>query len=178
MGTPMLQMGDEIRRTQQGNNNAYCQDNELTWFDWSQVDEHAGLIRFVRELIHFRLNVVADPRDEGQTLAEELAAAKITWHGMRLNQPDWSLDSRTLAMTIEHKQAGRVNRLTHFMFNAYWETLDFELPPLPPGLVWKRLLDTNLAPPEDISPHAEALPVEGSNYRVANRSVVVLVAEI
>lgn len=180
-GTPMLQMGDEIRRTQGGNNNAYCQDNEISWFDWSQVAQHAGLVRFVRELIRFRLDFVADPVDEGLSLAEELRAAKITWHGIRLNRPDWSLDSRALALMIERKSRGNTGNLAHFMhfmFNTYWEALDFELPPLPPGVAWKRLLDTNLAFPEDIIPHTEAPPVERNSYRVANRSVVVLVADL
>jgi isoamylase len=178
IGTPMLQMGDEILRTQLGNNNAYCQNSELTWFNWTQVEAKAGLIRFVRELIHFRLNVVADPEDEGLTLSEELQAAKINWHGTRLNQPDWSSDSRTLAMTIERKTAGITRRLTHFMFNTFWETLDFNLPPLPPGVTWRRLLDTNLAAPEDICPLVDAVPIEADDYRVANRSIVVLVADI
>ncbi|MBE0697803.1 MAG: glycogen debranching protein GlgX, partial [Anaerolineaceae bacterium] len=178
IGTPMLQMGDEIRRTQSGNNNAYSQDSELSWFDWTKVEEKAGLIRFVRMLIQFRKNVVADPDDEGLTLSEELRAAKINWHGTRLNQPDWSADSHTLAMTLEHKNAGKTRRLTHFIFNAYWETLDFNLPPLPPGATWHRLLDTNLAPPDDISSLADALPIEDDDYRVANRSVVVLCADL
>jgi isoamylase len=178
IGTPMLQMGDEIRRTQLGNNNAYCQDSELSWFNWAEVDAHAGLVRFVRELIHFRLNVVADPEDEGLSLTEELQAAKITWHGTHLNQPDWSADSHTLAMTMERRNVGRARRLTHFMFNSFWETLDFDLPPLPPGVTWRRLLDTNLDPPEDICPIADAVPIEGDGYRVANRSIVVLVADL
>jgi isoamylase len=177
-GTPMLQMGDEVRRTQSGNNNAYCQDNALSWFPWEQVKGQTGLVRFVRELIRFRLNVVADPEDEGRSLSEELSGARITWHGVRLYRPDWSLDSRTLAVTIERHSDGQARRLTHCMFNTYIETLDFDLPPLPPGAVWRLLLDTNLAPPHDITPLSEALPVEGYQYRVANRSVVVLVADI
>ncbi len=179
IGTPMLQMGDEIRRTQQGNNNAYCQDNELSWFDWSQVEAHAGLIRLVRELIYFRLHVVAEPVDEQESLAEELKEAEITWHGVRLNHPDWTPDSHVLAVTIERKdESSRGAHFMHFMYNAFGEALDFELPPLPPGSTWKRLLDTNLAPPEDITPLADAQPVAGSRYRAANRSVVVLVADL
>jgi glycogen operon protein len=64
------------------------------------------------------------------------------------------------------------------MYNAFWETLDFDLPPLPAGAAWRRLVDTNLAPPDDITPLAQSLPVEGARYRVADRSVVVLAAEI
>ncbi len=184
-GTPMLQMGDEVRRTQMGNNNAYCQDNEISWFDWSQVEPQAGLRRFVRELIRFRRGVLADPEDEGKTLAEELREAQIAWHGVRLNQPDWSPNSHSLAMTIASRPqpgggSGRTPAhprcLVHFLFNAFWEALDFELPPLPPGENWRRILDTNLAPPDDICRMRDAPVVEGLRYRVGNRSVAVLAA--
>jgi glycogen operon protein len=187
IGTPMLLMGDEVRRTQHGNNNAYCQDNELSWFDWSLVEEQASLRRFVRELIRFRRNVVADPEDEGRTLTEELREARIAWHGVRLNQPDWSHGSRSLAMTVASKAyageapdglAARPRRLMHFLFNTFWEALDFDLPPLPPSVTWRRLLDTNLPSPDDVSDLAEAPAIEGFRYRVANRSVVLLVAEL
>ena len=182
-GTPMIQMGDEVRRTQFGNNNAYCQDNEISWFDWRQVEPQSHLRRFVRELIRFRRSAVADPEDEGKTLAEELREAQIAWHGVRLNQPDWSPSSRSLAMTMASKgtgfgSTGRPRRLIHFLFNTFWEALDFELPPLPPGAVWRRVIDTNLVSPEDIYDLSKAPPVEGFRYRVANRSVVVLVADL
>ena len=172
MGTPMLQMGDEVRRTQQGNNNAYCQDNELSWFDWSLVEREHGLLRFVRELIRYRLNI-ADREDEGATLAEELHAARFDWHGVRLNQPDWASDSRSLAVTVTSKSG---LRKSHFMFNTFWEPLEFELPPLPDGQPWQRLLDTSLPTPEDFCDPRSAPAVEGGSYRVASRSVVVLVA--
>jgi glycogen operon protein len=175
MGTPMLLSGDEVRRTQRGNNNAYCQDNELSWFDWSQVDAQAGLRRFVRELIRFRLTYGFDIDDDNKTLAEELADAHIAWHGVRIDQPDWSPDSHSLAMTITSPNG---QHMTHVLFNAFWSALDFALPPIPPGSLWRRLLDTNLLSPDDICGRISALPIESGRYRAAPRSVVVFVADL
>ncbi len=175
MGTPMLLGGDEVRRTQRGNNNAYCQDNEISWFDWSLVETQADLFRFVRSLIHFRLTYGFDADDDGKTLAQLLNEGKIAWHGVCLNQPDWSPDSHSLAMTVTSKDARQV---THMLFNAYWSALDFDLPPLPPAAYWRRLLDTNLAPPEDICPRDQAPEIDASHYRAAPHSVVVFVADI
>lgn len=178
MGVPMIQMGDEVRRTQRGNNNAYSQDNEISWFDWSQVAEQAELRNFVKNLIHFRLNEMADMDDEGRTLAEELREAHITWHGTHLNQPDWSPDSRSLALTLEVRNLVRPRRLMHYMFNSFWEPLDFELPPLPSGASWQRLLDTSLPSPDDMVALETAEEVAGRVYHVADRSVVLLVAKL
>ena len=180
LGTPMLLMGDEIRRTQLGNNNAYCQDNELNWFDWSQVDECATLRRFLRKLVRFRLRYGYDLDDDHKTLAEDLREAKITWHGVHLEQPDWSPNSHSLALTITSDVApipgGQY--LTHMIFNAFWSALDFDLPPLPPGSAWRLLLDTGLPSPDDIYERSYAIAVSSSSYRAAPRSVVVFVADI
>jgi glycogen operon protein len=176
MGVPMLQMGDEIRRTQHGNNNAYCQDNEISWFDWSQVEGNAGLRRFVRELIRCRLRYGYDVEaDDHLSLAQELRQARITWHSTRLNQPDWSPESRSLGMTIVSEDN---HRLTHMIFNAYWGAQDFDLPPLPPGSAWRRLIDTNLVSPDDITERSQAPTIDSPRYRAAPRSVVVLVADV
>jgi glycogen operon protein len=175
MGTPMIQMGDEVRRTQQGNNNAYCQDNPTSWFDWDLVGEHASLLHFVRELIRFRLHHFVIPDSEERPLWQVLEELKISWHGVRLNQPDWSEGSRSLAATVVSSNG--VDH-AHLIFNTYWEALDFELPLLPAGITWKRVLDTNLAPPEDIRDVHQAQPVQGFTYRAAPRSVVVLIAAV
>lgn len=175
VGVPMIQMGDEARRTQEGNNNAYAQDNEIAWFNWDQVEPQAGLRRLVRELIRFRLNVIADPVDEGLSLSEQLRAAKITWHGVRLHQPDWSPDSHSLAMTIETRGAIPPVCMIHYIFNSYWGALTFDLPPLPQGKTWRRLLDTNLPAPDDMAKFETAIEITGSQYRAENRSVVVLI---
>ena len=124
VGVPMLTMGDEVLRSQNGNNNAYCQDNELSWFDWSAVEREAGMLRFTASLIAARRRaqeLLDLPIDV--TLEELLATARIDWHGVALDRPDRSHDSRSLAVTI----SGRSVAL-HIIANAYWEPLDFALP--------------------------------------------------
>jgi glycogen operon protein len=172
VGTPMLLMGDEVRRSQHGNNNAYCQDNEIGWFDWTLVERHADLLRFVRILKGFRQDRDNAAHRQRLTLNELLERAPVSWHGVRLNTPDWSESSRSLAFTLRSLH-GRF--LVHCMVNAYWEPLSFELPPVASGSTWRRLIDTALPSPHDISPLEEAVPVETPTYEVQSRSLVFLV---
>jgi glycogen operon protein len=173
-GTPMLLMGDEVRRTQRGNNNAYCQDNEISWFDWSLLDEHADILRFTRRMIAIRMARELPVERFGMTLNELLRHQLVTWHGVRLGAPDWGRDSHTLAACVAALGGGL---LLHLIANAYWEPLDFELPALPPGYErWRICLDTFLEAPHDISMWADAQEVDAKSYLVQPRSVVVLVA--
>ncbi len=96
----MLLMGDEVRRTQRGNNNAYCQDNEISWFDWTLLERHADIHRFVKLLTAFRQRRDVVTEDRPLTLNELLDRARIEWHGVTLNQPDWSEHSHALAFTF------------------------------------------------------------------------------
>jgi isoamylase len=89
VGTPMLLMGDEVRRTQQGNNNAYCQDNEISWLNWNLCSTNAHLLRFVRNMIRVRLNFNQGSEGDHVTLEEYLIKARIEWHGVVLGSPDW-----------------------------------------------------------------------------------------
>lgn len=172
LGAPMLLMGDEVRRTQRGNNNAYCQDNEISWLDWTLLDKHRDVHRFVQKLNRLRLRRDLSQEDPGLSLNQLLRQGKIQWHGVKLNQPDWSAESHSLAAAAESLR-GRF--LLHLMLNAYWEPLEFELPsPVSPG--WRRLVDTALDPPHDISVVQTAPVVAGSTYHVQPRSVVLLVS--
>jgi isoamylase len=177
IGTPMLQMGDEMRRTQWGNSNAYCQDNEVSWLDWSLLDRHRDLHQFVRKLIAHRLRLLSAGHEEsfGLSLNQLLRRAEIDWHGVRLGRPDWSDASHSLALTVRPRQR-QIPLWLHVMFNAYWEALDFELPLAPEAAVagWQRWIDTSLQSPEDIMDAAAAPTVSGIQYRVAPRSVVAL----
>jgi isoamylase len=101
LGLPMISMGDEVRRTQQGNNNAYCQDNETSWFDWTLVDKHADVHRFVTCSTH---KTPGARRGTGATrlsLNQVLREANKAWHGVKLGQPDWSDSSHSLALSAE-----------------------------------------------------------------------------
>ncbi|HEV8550103.1 MAG TPA: hypothetical protein VGQ57_13760, partial [Polyangiaceae bacterium] len=173
-GTPMLLAGDEFGRTQRGNNNAYCQDNETSWFDWTCLERHADVHRFVRGLIQLRQHRDIAGWDEGPSLTKLLQLARIEWHGVALGCPDWSEGSRAIALTLETVR-GRF--LMHLIFNAYWEALAFELPPPPPGSSehWRRCIDTALPTPHDICAPAEAEVVPADRYTVQARSVVVLI---
>ena len=177
LGLPMFLMGDEVRRTQHGNNNAYCQDDETNWFDWSLLEKHADLLRFVRLLAERRLRRSTGPERLRMSLTEMLAAAPQTWHGVKLSQPDWSEHSHSVAFSAELPGAG----LTVFcIFNAYWEQLEFELPPLNPAAEagWRRWIDTALDSPEDIVPWQHAPLVSVARYLAKPRSVVVLWAPL
>jgi glycogen operon protein len=101
LGAPMLLMGDEVRRTQHGNNNAYCHDNDLSWFAWTLLEKHRDLHRFVRRLISHRLHLarLVPVRDVGLSLNQLLRQAKIRPRGVKLDQPDWSDHSHSLAFT-------------------------------------------------------------------------------
>jgi len=171
IGTPMLLMGDEVRRTQHGNNNAYCQDNETSWFDWDLVERNTEIHRFAKKLIALRMNRVLPIERSSMTLSELLRSQIIQWHGVKLNQPDWSDNSHTLAATVSLLG---YRLLLHFIVNAYWEPLGFELPPLGDGEAWGCFIDTYLAPPFDICDWTDAPRLTGSTYTAQPRSVVML----
>ncbi len=175
LGTPMLLMGDEMRRTQQGNNNAYCQDNEINWLDWNLLKRHSGLHRFVRQMIRLRLSLDVFKEDHELSLNQLLLMAQIDWHGVKLNQPDWSDHSHSLSFTVQGRE-----ELFHIIFNAFWEALEFELPPPPddPQAKWRRIIDTDLETPDDICSMAQAPAVDRRTYIVQPRSVVLLARDL
>jgi isoamylase len=174
-GAPLLLMGDEVRRTQLGNNNAYCQDNPVSWLDWTLVDQHRDLHRFVKRLIGLRLSRELAAGEHGLTLSQLLGRARIEWHGLRLGQPDWGERSHSLACTLS-SLSGR--SVFHLVANAYWEPLRFELPVLPAGPQsgWHRLIDTARPAPDDIAEPGSAAPVSDGHYLAQPRSVVLLIA--
>jgi isoamylase len=171
-GTPMLLMGDEVRRSQRGNNNAYCQNNEISWFDWKLVEKHADIHRFAKMLIALRMNRDLPVRPLDLSLNELLLRQPIEWHGVRLNAPDWSNQSHTLAATVPLLGYPLV---LHLIINSYWEPLEFEVPALAP-VSWRRCIDTYLDPPQDICVWTDAQRLQGSTCLVQPRSIVMLLA--
>ena len=175
LGMPMILMGDEVRRTQHGNNNAYCHDDENNWFDWTLVEKHPDLIRFVQQIIAARLFRDNDPELCRETLAKRVKRGFMGWHGVKLNQPDWDDTSHSIALTAN--LAGEDLRV-HFIFNAYWEPLDFELPHLTGGdAAWHLWIDTSLESPSDILDWRIAPQVTDHNYHAGPRSLVALLTE-
>ncbi|MBN1992898.1 MAG: glycogen debranching protein GlgX [Anaerolineae bacterium] len=177
LGTPMLLMGDEVRHTQQGNNNAYCQNNEISWFDWSLLNQHASILRFVKNLVNLRLKLNALKQDQGLVLTQLLQQAQLQWHGVKLRQPDWGRDSHSLALTIKNITD---TCSFHIIFNAYWQALEFEIPPVPGDSRgrWRQIIDTFPESPQDFYQWADAPVIDSPTYLVQPRSVVLLATKI
>jgi isoamylase len=172
VGTPMLLMGDEVRRTQQGNNNAYCLDNDVSWFNWDLCNTNAEIFRFVQEAIRLRLRFDRGTSGNAIPLESYLSNAHITWHGTVLDKPDWGVTSHSIAVAL-HNHA--LNNVRYIAINSYWEKLEFELPPLGDSSArWIRLIDTSLASPDDIAELERDSEVTGSSYVVNPHSVVML----
>jgi isoamylase len=177
LGLPMILMGDEVRRTQHGNNNAYCQDDETSWFDWTLIEKHADVHRFVSLLSAQRLLLDdLEPDLERLTLNQLLRKANRSWHGVKLGQPDWDHSSHSLAFTAEDRNQ---NLLLHVIINAYWEPLEFELPHTTGQSqnIWCRWIDTALDSPRDIEEWETAPSVSGGKYRCGPHSLVMLYAK-
>jgi isoamylase len=174
-GAPMLLMGDEVRGTQGGNNNAYCQDNEISWFNWNLPGKHADIYRFVKHMIRARFRRDITVEDTGLTLNQLLQQARIQWHGVKLNEPDWSDESQSIALTA---WSLRERFVIHLMVNTYWEPLEFELPPVPEqfGDRWYRWIDTYRESPDDICTLNEAPFIKDTSYLVQARSIVSIIA--
>ena len=173
-GVPMILAGDEMGRTQGGNNNAYCQDNRTSWLDWSSLGTSADLHRFFRLLIAFRKS--HDLLRFDSFLVTDGFGPQITWHGVRLGEPDWSHESRSLAMHLTGSTPQGHGDDVYLIANAHWEAYDFALPE-PTGARWCRFVDTAL--PGDgaiVDPAAPCPLADRYQYRVERHSTVVLVA--
>jgi len=167
-GVPMLLGGDEFRRTQGGNNNAYCQDNETSWCDWSHLEQHQEMYRFTRGMIAFRR---AHP-----ILSQEhfYTDAEILWFNPQQGSPNWADPKcKELACLILENGQDRL----YLMFNAGPEETDFGLPPLPPGYRWHLAVDTSRSAPQDLSSVGEEMLLDNSTaYHVRARSSAILLA--
>jgi glycogen operon protein len=180
-GVPMLLGGDEFLRTQRGNNNAWCQDNEISWVDWSRGEAHADFHRFTKMLIALRLR---HPALRRRTFLRGSGPRNnqrpdIVWHGVEPFKPDFTPGSRTLAFTLDGTQTGRESdRDFYVACNAWKEPVSFRIPRGPSGKPWRRVIDTALPSPEDIV-ELDAGPVIGSEspYRLEAHAMVVLIAE-
>lgn len=157
-GTPMLLMGDEVQRTQNGNNNAYCHDNELAWFNWHLVKTNADFLTFVRDLVALKHAYKAFSEE---TFWGHGSDTVIHWHGTRLNQPDWSEHAHSIALTLIERDA-----TFYIAFNAYWHDLVFELP----HGKWRTLINT-------AQPHPPGQSFLTEQITLVNRSSVVLIAQ-
>lgn len=175
-GTPMLLGGDEFRRTQLGNNNAYCQDNQISWFDWTLLDEHHDIYRFCRGMVHLRRQhpIFRQKHYLRGEIDPITGFRDLDWHGVNLHEPDWGFNSHSIAFTLAGM--GKDNSF-HIIVNAYWEPLEFEIPPLPAGWTWLRVVDTSLQAPDDLCEPGAEVPYRGATYYAEPRSVVILMTD-
>ena len=174
IGMPMILMGDEMRRTQGGNNNAYCCDSETNWLDWKLLDRHSDMHRFVRLLIKRRLSRAAGAERTRKTLNQLIAEARKEWHGTKLNRPDWSDHSHSLAFSVTPPEQ---DVSLYLILNAYWEALRFELPErIGSESNWRCWIDTSFDSPQDIVEWEDAAPVATGPYLAGPRAVIVLLA--
>jgi isoamylase len=173
-GVPMLLGGDEIRRSQNGNNNAYNQDNPTSWFDWSLVDSNHEMLHFVQRLIAFRKAHPALRQRSFYTGASiGRGVPDITWHGTTLNSPGFDdPQARALACTIAG--VGATADL-HVMMDMFWEALDFEVPA---GGTWRLAIDTSTRSRRDIADPGGESPLTGHRCRVPGRSIIVLARSV
>jgi isoamylase len=185
-GVPMILMGDEVAHSRRGNNNAYCQDNDLNWFDWTRLESEADMFRFFRHCIQFRRahHVLRNRYYFQHKETGGSGYPDISWHGIEAWSPDWSDGSRTLAFMLNGraangqtaKEAEQSSAFIYMAMNMHWQGHVFELPRLPIGRYWRRFVDTNHLEPEDIvEPGQEVLLHDQEHKYLGPRSVVVLV---
>jgi glycogen operon protein len=169
-GVPMLLGGDEFRRTQRGNNNAYCQDNEVSWFDWSLVEKHKEIHRFTRGMIAFRR---AHP-----VLRKEVfyTDADIKWFAPNGAAPVWADErQKSFACLI----LGETEPDLFVMFNADSGSVDFAIPPLPSDKIWRLAVDTGRIAPDDLYEAGKEPSLQGQiSIRVEPRSSAILLTDV
>jgi glycogen operon protein len=175
-GVPMLLAGDEVLNTQAGNNNSYCQDNEMSWFDWSLVATNADMLRFVRLMIALRKRHPCLMRRRFLTglQLEARGMRDVSWHGKELDAPLWhDPEAQVLAFTLAAVSDDEAD--LHVMLNLSETGLDMELPSIP-GRELCLSVDTAQSTPADIVDPQDQTPFDGRIYPVAARTVVVFEA--
>ncbi len=182
-GVPMILMGDEVGRTQLGNNNTYCQDNLLNWFNWDDGERNSDQYRFFKHCIHFRRQHSVFRNRWHLSNRDYVGSgyADITWHGTKAWNADWGGMSRVIAFMLcgKHAQGGTErDNYIYVAINMHWESLPFELPSLPDGMRWHVFANTSMPSPHDIcEPGQELLLEDQHSIFAGDRSVIILVGK-
>ncbi len=172
-GVPMILSGDEVFRTQLGNNNCYCQDNEMSWLDWRLMEENDDIFRFVTRMISFRKRHPSLMRKQFLSGRRGRGGLQdVTWHGLKLNDPRWG-DPAAQVLAYTLAGTGETEEQLHVMLNMSDGPVQMELPTVS-GRNWYRVVDTSQPSPVDIFEVADEPKVEGNAYSLAARSVAVL----
>ncbi len=164
-GVPLFSGGDEFRRTQKGNNNAYCQDNEISWYDWDLLAKNRGLFRFTAEMIAFR------KRNEALIKPTFYTDSDISWHAPDGGPQGWEYESRSLACMVHGSEE------IYLMFHAGPEDKEFTIPPAPGGKTWRQAVDTSRSAPDDICAAGSEKPIlVQDRFTMTGRSFAILTA--
>jgi glycogen operon protein len=183
-GVPMLVSGDEACRTQRGNNNAYCQDNDISWFDWRLIDKHAGLVRFVQALIRFRRQQPTVRRKSYLTglPVDGRMIPDVSWYSAGGTHLEWGQNE--LAMIAYIAAPSRVDdpeergRDIVMMFNSTGQARDFTMPDVGRGMRWNLFIDTAAEPPADIYPDLNGpMPINGRLVNLSHHALKVFVSQ-
>jgi glycogen operon protein len=185
LGTPMLLGGDEFARTQRGNNNAYCQDNEISWYDWTLKEKNSGFFRFVKEMIAFRLRHHGFMRPEFYTgrNGNYNAIPDIMWFDEKGESVDWEKTDPCLALRMDGSRAeilaDRDDNDFFIMFNSGTRQVKFKVCEPMAGKKWYLAVDTSLPSPDDFfSPGQERILPDQDEYFVQSRSMVILLSKV
>jgi glycogen operon protein len=179
----MILGGDEFYRTQRGNNNAYCQDNEMSWFDWSEVERHRDVLTFFKKTIALtrRYPVLQCRKFFTGRDSNGNGIPDIQWFGKSLDEPAWQdFELRTLCYMLDggEEPSGTGDYLLFIILNADFRTQFVRLPGLPGGTRWRRLIDTSLEAGSDFLDEGQEIPIDPPGQYLANpRSTVVLLGK-
>ncbi|MCP5098561.1 MAG: glycogen debranching protein GlgX [Chloroflexi bacterium] len=177
-GVPMIHMGDELAHTKNGNNNTYCQDNELNWLNWTQQEDNGDLFRFFQQCIAFRKahSVLRGTEFFHSKDVVNSGFPDISWHGVTSWDPDWGTHSLTIAFMLCGKHANPVDDDIYMAMNMHWDAHTFEIPRLRNGDKWHLFANTDLPSPEEVAvPGKEAVLENQQSILVGARSIVILV---
>jgi len=181
-GVPMVLAGDEFGRTQKGNNNAYCQDNEVSWVDWKLAEKHTGLLRFFRKMMALRNRHPVFRRSHFVTGEDRNGDRHpdVSWHGLKVNKPDWSKEARVLAFTLDGLELPGEERDDDFfvILNGDEVEHNFEVSLPKEGRAWLRIVDTGRPSPQDILDEDQGIAVNpAGGYPVLPSAAVIFISK-
>jgi len=174
-GTPMLLSGDEMGNSQSGNNNAYCQDNEISWLDWDLLKTHEEIFRYTKQMIAFRMKHAVLRKS---TYVHHVHRdADVSWHGVKAWKPDASRESRSIAFMYSRRDKADEPDI-YVALNMHWDCHGFELPAASAHAFWHVFANTSIRPPFDITDIGREIILENQQeFLVGPRSAAVLISK-
>lgn len=173
-GTPMILSGDEFGNTQYGNNNPYCQDNEISWLDWNLLEKNKDLFLFFKNMIQLRKN---HPLLQDSTAPAECGLPHVSKHGVQAWQLSKCPETRMVGVLFAGRNVSDdADEMIYIAINSHWEKHNVLLPDLPEGFQWKQIINTALAAGKDFTQEKDAQPLMQQSIEIQARSVIILLA--